>query len=109
MAEPGTEPVVVRYADVERRVQAAGRPLRAVVLVEHGYQELGLWYPVLRLRELGAEVTVAGPVADETYVSTLGYPVIPDTDLAAAAAAEPDLVIMPAGEAGRRLAASPQA
>jgi protease I len=112
MAEPDTEPVVVRYADVERRTwgdEEASRPLRAVVLVEHGYHELGLWYPVLRLRELGAEVTVAGPVADETYVSTLGYPVIPDTDLAAAAAAEPDLVIMPAGEAGRRLAASPQA
>jgi len=86
-----------------------GRTLRAVALVEHGYHELGLWYPVLRLRELGAEVTVAGPVADETYVSTLGYPVIPDTDLASAAAAEPDLVIVPAGEAGRRLAAAPRA
>jgi protease I len=90
-------------------VQPEGRRLRAVVLVEHGYHELGLWYPVLRLRELGAEVTVAGPEADETYLSTLGYPVIPDTDLASAAAAEPDLVIAPSGEAGRRLAALPQA
>jgi len=87
----------------------AGRPLRAVALVEHGYHELGFWYPVLRLRELGAEVTVAGASADETYVSALGYPVIPDTDLAAAAAAGPDLVIVPGGEAGRRLAAAPQA
>jgi protease I len=84
-----------------------GRPLRATVLVEHGYQELAFWYPLLRLRELGAGVSVAGPVAGETYVSTLGYPVIPDTDLAAAAASEPDLVIAPGGEAGRRLAASP--
>jgi len=90
-------------------VQPEGRSLRAVVLAEHGYHELGLWYPVLRLRELGAEVTVAGPVADETFFSTLGYPVIPDTDLASAAAGEPDLVIVPAGEAGRRLSASPLA
>jgi protease I len=90
-------------------VHAGGPPLRAVALVEHGYHELGFWYPVLRLREVGAEVSIAGPVADETYVSALGYPVIPDTDLAAAEAERPDLVIVPGGEAGRRLAASPQA
>lgn len=84
-------------------------PARAVALVEHGYHELGFWYPVLRLRELGAGVSVAGPAADETYVSTLGYPVIPDCDLTAAAAAEPDLLIVPGGAAGRRLATSGQA
>ncbi len=78
----------------------------AIVLVEHGYQELGFWYPVLRLRELGIEVSVAGPVAGETYVSTLGYPVIPDLDLGAAAERNPDLLLMPGGEAGRRLASS---
>jgi protease I len=82
---------------------------RAAVLVEHGYHELSFWYPVLRLRELGVDVSVAGPTADETYVSALGYPVIPDCDLGAAAAGEPDLLIVPGGEAGRRLAASPQA
>ena len=78
----------------------------AIVLVEHGYQELGFWYPVLRLRELGIDVSVAGPVAGETYVSTLGYPVIPDLDLGAAAERNPDLLVMPGGEAGRRLASS---
>jgi protease I len=78
----------------------------AIALVEHGYQELGFWYPVLRLRELGINVSVAGPVADQTYVSTLGYPVIPDVDLGAAAEQKPDLLIVPGGEAGRRLATS---
>jgi protease I len=76
----------------------------AIVLVEHGYSELGFWYPVLRLRELGVSVLVAGPSADETYVSTLGYPVIPDVDIASAAA--PDLLLVPGGEAGQRLASS---
>lgn len=89
--------------------QSGGRPLRATVLVEHGYHELGFWYPVLRLRELGADVSVAGPSAGQTYVSTLGYPVIPDQDLSAAAEREPDLLIVPGGEAGQRLAASKQA
>jgi protease I len=82
------------------------RPGLAVVLVEHGYSELEFWYPVLRLRELGAEVFIAGPSGGETYYSQLGYPVIPDGDLADAALKEPDVLIVPGGGAGERLAAS---
>jgi len=86
--------------------QSDNRILQATALVEHGYQELGFWYPVLRLRELGAHLSVAGPAADQTYMSVLGYPVIPDEDISAAAKQEPDLLIMPGGEAGQRLANS---
>jgi protease I len=75
---------------------------RAIALVEDGYHELGFWYPVLRLREAGVQVSVAGPEAGRTYMSALGYPVIPEMDLAAAAAATPDLLIVPGG-AGERL------
>lgn len=82
---------------------------RAVALVEDGYHELGFWYPVLRLREAGVGVTVAGPEAGRTYMSTLGYPVIPELDLAAAAAPPPDLLIVPGGAAGQRLSASAEA
>jgi protease I len=89
--------------------QSGAGPLRATVLVEQGYHELGFWYPVLRLRELGADVSVAAPSAGQTYMSALGYPVIPDQDLSAAAEREPDLLIVPGGEAGQRLAASEQA
>jgi len=89
--------------------QPAEPPTEAIALAEHGYQELAFWYPVLRLRELGAPVAVAAPAADETYMSTLGYPVIPDLDLAGAAAGEPGVLVVPGGEAGRRLAASAQA
>jgi protease I len=86
--------------------QSGNRTLRATALVEHGYHELGFWYPVLRLRELGAQLSVAGPAADQTYMSVLGYPVIPDEDLSAAAKQEPNLLIMPGGEAAQRLATS---
>lgn len=89
--------------------QSADQPPAAVALAEHGYHELAFWYPVLRLRELGAPVAVAAPGADETYLSTLGYPVIPDLDLAGAAEREPGVLVVPGGEAGRRLAASAQA
>jgi protease I len=80
------------------------RPGRAAALVEHGYSELEFWYPVLRLREAGADVFIAGPSAAETYYSRLGYPVIPDGDLAEAAAWEPDVLIVPGDGAGQRLA-----
>ena len=33
---------------------------RVAVLVEDDYQELELWYPVLRMREAGAEVRIIG-------------------------------------------------
>jgi protease I len=89
--------------------QSDNPTLQATALVEHGYHELGFWYPVLRLRELGAHVSVAGPAADQTYRSVLGYPVIPDEDLSAAAQQEPELLIMPGGEAAQRLATSEQA
>jgi protease I len=79
---------------------------RAVVLVESGYNELEFWYPVLRFRESGAEVFIAGPSGDQAYYSRLGYPVIPDGNLAAAREQEPDVLIVPGGDAGRKLVSS---
>ena len=34
---------------------------RIAVLAENQYQELELWYPVMRFREAGAAVTIVGP------------------------------------------------
>ncbi len=47
---------------------------KVAVFVEDLYENLELWYPVLRLREEGAEVVIVGPKADETYKSKEGYP-----------------------------------
>jgi len=47
--------------------------VRVAVLVEDLYENLELWYPVLRLREEGAQVFVVGPKAGETYKSKEGY------------------------------------
>ena len=47
---------------------------RAAVLVEKFYEDLELWYPVLRLREAGCDVKIVGPKAGETYASKHGYP-----------------------------------
>lgn len=70
---------------------------RVGVLVRDGYQELEFWYPLLRLREEGADVTVIG-AEDRTYHSKLGYPVIPDI-LLASASDQLDAVIVPGASA----------
>ncbi len=51
---------------------------RIAVLAENNYQELELWYPLLRMREEGAEVKVIGTGTAKTYTSKYGYPVTVD-------------------------------
>lgn len=70
---------------------------RIAVLAENQYQELELWYPVLRFREAGAAVTIVGPATDQVYGSKLGYPVIPDVSVNDVDPADFDCVIVPGG------------
>ena len=74
-----------------------GAVARVGVLVRDGYQELEFWYPLLRLREEGADVTVIG-AGDRTYHSRLGYPVIPDITLASASD-QLDAIVVPGASA----------
>ena len=66
------------------------------ILAENMYQELELWYPLMRLREEGCNVVVVGP-AEQTYASKLGYPVKPDLAIADADPAAFDAVVIPGG------------
>lgn len=70
---------------------------KAAVLVENYYQELEVWYPLLRLREAGVEAVTVGPKAGETYKSKLGYPVTADRAIADVSASEFDAVVVPGG------------
>jgi len=67
------------------------------ILVENNYQELELWYPLLRLKEERAEVRVIGPQAKETYQSKHGYPAISDLAAAGVRAEDLDALIIPGG------------
>ena len=69
------------------------------ILAENNYQELELWYPLLRLREAGAEVKVIGTGSAETYTSKHGYPVTVDASADEVEAADFDAVIVPGGYA----------
>jgi protease I len=70
---------------------------RIAVLAENQYQELELWYPVLRFREEGADVVVIGAKAGATYGSKLGYPVQPDVAIDEVDPASFDAVVIPGG------------
>jgi len=76
---------------------------RVAVLAEDNYQELEFWYPVMRLREEGADVVVAAPLAGHAYESLLGYPLVAESTIEELDAEALDAVVVPGGEAGRRL------
>jgi len=77
--------------------------VRVAVLVEDLYENLELWYPVLRLKEEGAEVLIVGPKAGETYKSKEGYPAKADKSAEEIRADEIDAVIVPGGYAPDRM------
>ncbi len=76
---------------------------RIAILVEDNYEDLELWYPLLRLREEGADVFVVGSAAKDVFRSKNGYPVRSDVDASDVAAEDFDAVIVPGGFAPDRM------
>ncbi|HVO67986.1 MAG TPA: type 1 glutamine amidotransferase domain-containing protein [Syntrophales bacterium] len=72
---------------------------RIVLLVEDRYQVLELWYPLIRLREAGAAVTVAGPERGKVYKSAEGYEITADVSAGSIKIKEYDAIIVPGGYA----------
>ena len=70
---------------------------RVAVLVEKFYEDLELWYPVLRLREDGCDVKIVGPKAGETYPSKHGYPAKADVAASDVKASDFDAIVIPGG------------
>ena len=69
------------------------------MLVEDLYEDLELWYPLLRLREEGAETLVLGPGTAKVHTSKHGYPVEVDRVVQVADVDQYDGVIIPGGYA----------
>jgi protease I len=76
---------------------------RIAVFAESNYQTLELWYPVLRMREAGATVTIVGTGSDDAYKSETGYPVKVDVEADEISVDDIDGVIIPGGFAPDRL------
>ncbi|MCI0372355.1 MAG: type 1 glutamine amidotransferase [candidate division NC10 bacterium] len=72
---------------------------RIAILAENLYQEMELWVPYYRLKEVGATVKVIGTGSAKSYTSKHGYPVAVDAAADEVKAKEFDAVIIPGGYA----------
>ena len=70
---------------------------KIAVLVENYYQELEVWYPLLRCREAGADAFTVAAEAGQTYKSKLGYPVVADRSIDSVRSEDLDAVVIPGG------------
>lgn len=68
------------------------------MLIENNHNDHEVWYPIYRLQEAGAKVSIIGPAA-QRYVSKLSYPI--DADHAAKTVENElfDVLIIPGGYA----------
>ena len=76
---------------------------RIAVLAEAEYEDLEVWYPLLRLKEEGASITVVGTGSATSYNSKHGYPVKVDVSADQVSANDFDGVVVPGGWAPDRL------
>jgi deglycase len=81
---------------------------KIAVLVADQYQELEVWYPLLRFREDDAETVAVGAEAGKTYQSKKGYPVVADRSIADVRAEDFDAVVIPGGWAPDYLRQDPR-
>lgn len=78
------------------------RPLEDVkiaFLAEEQYEDLELWYPLLRMEEAGATTTILGKQGVEQYHGRHGYEVTPNGYLQKVSADDFDALIIPGGHA----------
>jgi protease I len=80
---------------------------KIAILAEDNYEDLELWYPLLRMREAGAEVSVVGMTGVDAYHSKHGYPVTVTIAASAAVEIDFDAVIIPGGYAPDRMRRHP--
>jgi protease I len=80
---------------------------RVAILAENDYEDMELWYPLLRMREAGADVIVIGMPGVEVYQSKHGYPIKVDAEAGEVSADDFDAVIVPGGYAPDRMRRHP--
>jgi protease I len=72
------------------------------VLAEDYFEDLELWYPLIRMKEAGAKVTVLG-TGKPDYRGKHGLTVKPDANIDGASPGDYDAVIIPGGYAPDRM------
>ncbi|MFT9849235.1 type 1 glutamine amidotransferase domain-containing protein [Aneurinibacillus sp. REN35] len=76
---------------------------KVLSLVHHEFEDLELWYPILRLQEEGAIVHLAGERAKEKYTGKYGVPAESDYAFDEVDPKEYDALLVPGGWAPDKL------
>ena len=82
--------------------------MKALQLLSEDFEDLELWYPVLRLREAGLKVDLAGETAGKTYHGKYGVTTVADVSFKELAAEEYDVLLVPGGWAPDKLRRYPE-
>ncbi len=83
------------------------RSRRIAIFVENLYQELELWYPLLRFQEEGIETTLVGTGERDVYTGKNGYPARSEETASMIAPRDFDGAVIPGGFAPDYLRRSP--
>lgn len=81
---------------------------KIIQLVSGDFEDLELWYPVLRLREEGAEVHIVGEKADEEYIGKYGVPIVSDMSFSEVDPKRYDAILVPGGWSPDKLRRFPE-
>ena len=81
---------------------------QVALLIEDDYENLEAWYPYLRLREAGADVTVIGPGTKDSYLSKEKFPIKADASIHDVSADDYDGVVVPGGFAPDHMRMEPK-
>lgn len=81
---------------------------KIVALLEDDFEDLELWYPVLRLREEGAAVHLVAKEAEKVYKGKYGVPATADKAFSEINIAHYDAILVPGGWAPDKLRRYPE-
>lgn len=81
---------------------------KVIALIENDFEDLELWYPVLRLREEGATVHLVGKEANKKYIGKYGVPAESDFAFDDINADDYQAILVPGGWAPDQLRRYPQ-
>lgn len=76
---------------------------KVIALVDHDFEDLELWYPVMRLQEEGATVHLVGPQAKESYKGKYGVPAVAEYSFSDIDPSNYDGILVPGGWAPDKL------
>ncbi|MDC3417087.1 type 1 glutamine amidotransferase domain-containing protein [Aquibacillus salsiterrae] len=81
---------------------------KVIALIEDDFEDLELWYPVLRLREEGTTVDLVGKEANKKYVGKYGVPAESDKAFVDVDPNDYDAILVPGGWAPDKLRRYPE-